>query len=697
MEQALHRLDRGEYQLQLPLQSYSLTSSRLTTPATPVDSGASLTETPVPPNPNAPIDVLGLSVRAYNAVARSGIKTVEQLAALSPIGVMSIRSVGSLLAEEIASKLARYGYPLAPAVLDEVPVTLPRGIKVPLKALGLSVRTYNALFRSGITSIDKLAALSHADLRSIRNIGPSAIAEIEAGLAAYQDEKPGTDEPADTSLLSSTKSDPLLHSVSLTRLGLPPELNAQLGAAGLQMIGQVVDGLSRHSYRPEVRLAVAVYLVWWAEQSPAARAAEVTATGPSLVPAWRATLAGVVTCWLTRLDDRPRQIIRLRYGLDGPALTLEEVGQRLGVTRERVRQIENRARRCLRIRDTGLLLDPIDAFATLFEQTLVENGGMMTVAECVAWLEAEEGLALGSIRPAGVVELLCAIDERFAWLTKVKLVILRALLDAPWTQVQATLAELLRGPLTIASSQSVYEAFQGTGLWRQLLDSDLATTSGIPTDRFVMACLRTHPHLDRPSEEAYAVRRGRNSIVNELVATMREMGEPAHFTLIAEHVNALLPAHRQTKPHNVHALLGRYEDIFARVGHGIFGLVEWGLLNDGNLANAVERVLAAANKPLHIDTITREVLKTWRVNAGSVYAAIQSDERFVSLGSAIYYLRDRVVMGGATEVLEFAELFGDQLVSWQEQLPNGDGRGVPHDPHDEVNVLRGIGLNLFAD
>jgi RNA polymerase primary sigma factor len=41
-----------------------------------------------------------------------------------------------------------------------------------------------------------------------------------------------------------------------------------------------------------------------------------------------------------RLDDRERTIVMLRFGLEGEPLTLEEIGCRLGVTRERVRQIE---------------------------------------------------------------------------------------------------------------------------------------------------------------------------------------------------------------------------------------------------------------------------------------------------------------------------------------------------------------------
>jgi RNA polymerase primary sigma factor len=45
---------------------------------------------------------------------------------------------------------------------------------------------------------------------------------------------------------------------------------------------------------------------------------------------------------LASLPDRERQVIELRYGLTGmEPLTLEEVGNTFGVTRERIRQIEN--------------------------------------------------------------------------------------------------------------------------------------------------------------------------------------------------------------------------------------------------------------------------------------------------------------------------------------------------------------------
>ena len=52
---------------------------------------------------------------------------------------------------------------------------------------------------------------------------------------------------------------------------------------------------------------------------------------------------------LAVLDDRERKIINCRFGLDGQkSKTLEEVGVKFGVTRERIRQLQNIALRKLR-------------------------------------------------------------------------------------------------------------------------------------------------------------------------------------------------------------------------------------------------------------------------------------------------------------------------------------------------------------
>jgi RNA polymerase primary sigma factor len=62
---------------------------------------------------------------------------------------------------------------------------------------------------------------------------------------------------------------------------------------------------------------------------------------------------------LGRLDHRERRILALRYGLDGEhPRTLDDVGRMFNITRERIRQIENRSLKTLRqLRETQGLRD----------------------------------------------------------------------------------------------------------------------------------------------------------------------------------------------------------------------------------------------------------------------------------------------------------------------------------------------------
>ncbi len=56
-----------------------------------------------------------------------------------------------------------------------------------------------------------------------------------------------------------------------------------------------------------------------------------------------------VDAWLAQLSDKQRAVVERRFGLDGrEGATLEEVGAEIGVTRERVRQIQVEALRRLR-------------------------------------------------------------------------------------------------------------------------------------------------------------------------------------------------------------------------------------------------------------------------------------------------------------------------------------------------------------
>ena len=56
-----------------------------------------------------------------------------------------------------------------------------------------------------------------------------------------------------------------------------------------------------------------------------------------------------IRAMVAELDDKEREVIQMRFGLDGEdPRTLQEIGDALGVSRERIRQIESRAKEKLR-------------------------------------------------------------------------------------------------------------------------------------------------------------------------------------------------------------------------------------------------------------------------------------------------------------------------------------------------------------
>jgi RNA polymerase primary sigma factor len=81
---------------------------------------------------------------------------------------------------------------------------------------------------------------------------------------------------------------------------------------------------------------------------------DVRASAPLDLTADKARAKDLVEA-LGTLEPRLRRVVTLRFGLDGGTpYTLDEIGADVGVTRERVRQLETRALRELRLAAPGL-------------------------------------------------------------------------------------------------------------------------------------------------------------------------------------------------------------------------------------------------------------------------------------------------------------------------------------------------------
>jgi RNA polymerase primary sigma factor len=128
-------------------------------------------------------------------------------------------------------------------------------------------------------------------------------------------------------------------------LGREPTIDELATAMGLQ-VGEVRDAIQA-SQRQPVSLDSA--LSDDDEDRTVGDLLEDHALVPPDEEAVHALLRAEIRAALALLDERERRVIELRYGLrDGRDRTLEEVGRVLGLTRERIRQIECQALQKLR-------------------------------------------------------------------------------------------------------------------------------------------------------------------------------------------------------------------------------------------------------------------------------------------------------------------------------------------------------------
>ncbi len=72
------------------------------------------------------------------------------------------------------------------------------------------------------------------------------------------------------------------------------------------------------------------------------------------------TLRDKIDVLLKDLSEREETILRLRFGFNGDSKTLEEIGLELGLSRERVRQIEKKAKNKLKLKSKSLGIEDQD-------------------------------------------------------------------------------------------------------------------------------------------------------------------------------------------------------------------------------------------------------------------------------------------------------------------------------------------------
>jgi DNA-directed RNA polymerase alpha subunit/DNA-binding CsgD family transcriptional regulator len=466
------------------------------------------------PTDEMTIDILQLSNDVCARLKLVGVTTVEQLTRMSPEHILDIPYLNENSLTEIKSVLESYFAQISS--FDHSQLKEQSFVSIPLGTLGLSTRAHNALMRSGIRSVNQLAQMSSEQILEVRNLGQKSLTEIEEKLEVYLAENP-TPPPLELPKQAESESElelppPLvapallacatkipLDDISVSRLALSTSWCDRLHLLGIESLGDLIqkqiDSLGQDF---PVGERLNRYLTWLIEQDEFTWAAEIS--GERISPIYRIILAetaldDLMESWLEILRARDREIIQCRMGCDGPQMTLTEIGERMGVTRERIRQIESRALRRLswpHIRET---LDPL---IRCLIQAFTDAGGLMTEAEVeerIVDLVDVEAVDVG-----WATRLLLVVWDEFQAVTRDGLWGLESAPLELVPQVRQRLLDVLHDIDRPVSRAQMWDHFRDTVFHRQhSADYDQA---------FVEACLRTHPQIECV-EGTYMTREGR--------------------------------------------------------------------------------------------------------------------------------------------------------------------------------------------
>ena len=220
----------------------------------------------------------------------------------------------------------------------------------PLECLDLSVRVFNALRRSGVKTVGDLLALVEQGpdgLMAVRNFGDKSLDEVESKLAAVNVAQPKlAKSKAAWSFLESTAGFtdvPILLDFGPLRISQHTVVKWQQAVIGQQIRAGT---LHRDLVVDDVPLADIV--------SAERRFAGDTYFRCKQVIVGPVSLVAELELALANLDERQLQVIHLRRGFR--LATLEKIAEKIGVTRERVRQIENQIRQRIRAKASSLAL-----------------------------------------------------------------------------------------------------------------------------------------------------------------------------------------------------------------------------------------------------------------------------------------------------------------------------------------------------
>jgi hypothetical protein len=332
------------------------------------------------------------------------------------------------------------------------------------------------------------------------------------------------------------------------------------------------------------------------------------------------------------LSPRNRDIISRRFGLKtGKKETLESIGQSYGITRERVRQIEEVSLKQIKENLGVGAGSKIKPFINLAENILEEAGGVIKESDLFVRFSGNDrenpanAALVFFLTLDGKLKRVAEDDNFYAFWG-----LSDQSIETFKRSIRSFIDALAGNKLPVAES-AVADFYEKSGVFSKsvsptVLASYLSISKNVAKNIFGQVGLTSWPEI-KP-----------RGVRDKAFLVLKKNGSPKHFREIAQMINAAGFSDREVNPQTVHNELIK-DKRFVLVGRGIYGLAEWGL-KAGTVKDVLIDLLRSAGRPLPKNEIVAAVLSHRMVKENTVVLNLHDPKVFQKKEDGTYTLRE---------------------------------------------------------
>ncbi|MBP7767306.1 hypothetical protein KA068_02190 [Candidatus Saccharibacteria bacterium] len=321
--------------------------------------------------------------------------------------------------------------------------------------------------------------------------------------------------------------------------------------------------------------------------------------------------------------EREQEIIARRFGLFERRETLEQIGELLGITRERVRQLEKATLTSLRALAAKGELPHINEAQTTIVKLLVELGHVARIRELSLHL-TEENTREDQSKVAFIAQLcpkIVMIDDNDHFHRSA------GLLDVHDEVSLKSLVERIVSAIKAIGAPATIDV--------------IAKEAKHDSNHHAAALASTSKHLATLNGKWGLIKWptvNPKNIRDKIYVILQEGGKHMHFSEIADAIKNSDFKRRDVTTQAIHNELIK-DKRFILIGRGIYALKEWGY-KQGTVSDIIADILRTAEKPLHRDEIVKKVLESRYVKETTILLNLQSKSQFKRTAKATYTLAE---------------------------------------------------------